>query len=1327
MPAFPASALDLILNLADRNAAELLTLSGSRVISSASSPSSSSRIIRADSRIARVRACRPNLSGERAFDDVDLSASTVRIALGKPGENPYCLATLSDPFPSAASVISAVQSATADLPATKRITLDPAPYAGAWLLTLDDLDPIELPWDVEAAQIQANTPALQYSIRKRSSNAWEISGVEPGQDVTVSVDISRLLVPLGLSGPIELNTDAAAAAFTAAGNPKWLPVVREITIDGEPVFQDEVPAVKLAREILNLTALVPAPIPPSDYASLSALIAAKQPASSRLTSLAAIAATDYGRSLLALADAGALRSSASLQPLNDQLSAIGDLATARYGRGLLTQSDEAALRAYADISFANLPDKPTTLDGYGITDDFYSLGDDRWVQSVNLNSLGDARWAALVHGHAQSEITNLVSDLALKSPLASPAFTGTPTVPTAANNISSTQAASTAFVHGVIGDVVGASPSTLDSLLELADAIGDDPNFAVTVANSVATKLSKASNLADLTDAAAARGNLALATIAASGAFADLVSHPTTIAGYGITDFNSLGDARWLQSANFNSLGDARWFQSANFNSLGDARWAQLLAANSFSALQTFNSIAARSIAVSQLGVAGAPTVTPIGGDEGATWSYKIVAKLSDGTPSAAGPAGATTHGDQTLDATNRISLSWTAVPGAASYDVYRTAHGVSPATNGKIANVLTNAYVDTGAAGDGSTPPATNATGGMSLTGPFTAGDATFSGTVSARGVRNLPSLVKDFGGTGDNSTNNDAAFTAALASAAPVIYVPEGTYVTTFDEAQLAGKRFTGPGFIKGTGDAFPHYRGPANFTRLDTAPASDALSLAAGKYDYVQGQKFVLEGACRHNLDTTYFNYSTTPHFVEANFRSGGSGYIATLTAPAVAGDTVINLDNVDGIVAGEDLGFGIGNSYNDRHTIFSVNPGAMQVTLATPLTLNHFISTLAVAANQGDTSVTLASVAGLTVGDTLSFYHSGSPEPRRVLTINPGTRVVTLGRIDDGTPAGFGAAHASGSTVVNQNNFTVLNAVRTMNQIWFGMMHNVAGGDAYIYGGQAHAWHPIPSGVHDFEENATAGFIGGALEHHADGTYTTAFEFQQNDHGYDVAAIGGIFNFNRSKGRFKDLYTGTLDTHAANGAVWLGCYLNSGGVQPLDAGYYLGGYFHVGMDFVAGTYENGCAIGLAAGQKIFFNNTASGTRSVLVGDTQGDVTAGYNPSSSAVEFKKGSSLGLSVTQDGIKVGSASGVIKGWLTGSGAYNFGTIAAGASNSFTISVPGAVENDIVVFAPVYSADPGFSWKWIAVTDGVLVVATNRTPGSLTSSLATYKVGILKT
>lgn len=84
--------------------------------------------------------------------------------------------------------------------------------------------------------------------------------------------------------------------------------------------------------------------------------------------------------------------------------------------------------------------------------------------------------------------TTINNALALKAPLASPALTGTPTAPTAAQTVNNTQIATTAFVKSAVAGLVGSSPNALDTLNELAAALGNDPNFATTVMNALAGK-----------------------------------------------------------------------------------------------------------------------------------------------------------------------------------------------------------------------------------------------------------------------------------------------------------------------------------------------------------------------------------------------------------------------------------------------------------------------------------------------------------------------------------------------------------------------------------------------------------------------------------------------------------------------------------------------------------------------------------------------------------------------------------------------------------------------------------------------------------------------
>lgn len=102
-----------------------------------------------------------------------------------------------------------------------------------------------------------------------------------------------------------------------------------------------------------------------------------------------------------------------------------------------------------------------------------------------LDTLGEL---AAAIGNDPNFATTMVNALATKAPLASPALTGTPTAPTAAQTVSNTQIANTAYVKAAIAALVNSSPGALDTLSELAAALGNDPNFATTMVNALAAK-----------------------------------------------------------------------------------------------------------------------------------------------------------------------------------------------------------------------------------------------------------------------------------------------------------------------------------------------------------------------------------------------------------------------------------------------------------------------------------------------------------------------------------------------------------------------------------------------------------------------------------------------------------------------------------------------------------------------------------------------------------------------------------------------------------------------------------------------------------------------
>lgn len=145
---------------------------------------------------------------------------------------------------------------------------------------------------------------------------------------------------------------------------------------------------------------------------------------------------------------------------------------------------------------------------------------------------------------SQATISNLVADLAAKAPLASPAFTGAPTAPTAAPGTNTTQLATAAFVQAAIAALVASSPAALDTLNELAAALGNDANFAATMTTALAGKAAvshthPASQISDST--AAGRSMLTAADAAAQtallNAFTSALKGLVPASGGGTTNF----------------------------------------------------------------------------------------------------------------------------------------------------------------------------------------------------------------------------------------------------------------------------------------------------------------------------------------------------------------------------------------------------------------------------------------------------------------------------------------------------------------------------------------------------------------------------------------------------------------------------------------------------------------------------------------------------------------------------------------------------------------------------------------------------------------------
>ncbi|EHX62813.1 phage tail fiber repeat family protein [Escherichia coli DEC13C] len=137
-----------------------------------------------------------------------------------------------------------------------------------------------------------------------------------------------------------------------------------------------------------------------------------------------------------------------------------------------------------------------------------------------------------------------------KAPLNSPALTGTPTTPTAPQGTNNTQIASTAFVMAAIAALVDSSPDALNTLNELAAALGNDPNFATTMTNALAGKQPKDAILTALAKLATSADKLPYFTGADRAALTALTSVGRAILGktstQGVLDYLGLGEGSAL-------------------------------------------------------------------------------------------------------------------------------------------------------------------------------------------------------------------------------------------------------------------------------------------------------------------------------------------------------------------------------------------------------------------------------------------------------------------------------------------------------------------------------------------------------------------------------------------------------------------------------------------------------------------------------------------------------------------------------------------------------------------------------------------------------------
>lgn len=248
-------------------------------------------------------------------------------------------------------------------------------------------------------------------------------------------------------------------------------------------------------------------------------------------------------------------------PVGPQGALVGGTGIdASFANGNLTVSLNATLSDLTDVSAA-VPSTGQVLEWNGTqwapgTDNTLSLAS---ATPSNLGTAAAGTGTAAArddHVHAMPGLGDL-TDVTLSSPASGEVLTWNGSAWTAAaDSTNLTGYATESFVNSAVANLVDSSPAALDTLNELAAALGDDPNFSTTITNSIAGKanLSHTHNASDISG---------LANVATSGNYSDLAGIPSefTPAAHNhtsadITDFATAAAANApVQSVN-NATGD---------------------------------------------------------------------------------------------------------------------------------------------------------------------------------------------------------------------------------------------------------------------------------------------------------------------------------------------------------------------------------------------------------------------------------------------------------------------------------------------------------------------------------------------------------------------------------------------------------------------------------------------------------------------------------------------------------------------------------------------------------------------------------------------------
>jgi len=146
------------------------------------------------------------------------------------------------------------------------------------------------------------------------------------------------------------------------------------------------------------------------------------------------------------------------------------------------------------VDEANLKVSNTPTNGYFLSAQSGNTGGMTWAEVAQPTAAETLTTIKTVDGTGSGLDADLLDGQhgSYYAPIGSPTLTGTPAAPTASAGTNSTQISTTAYVDSAISALADSAPAALNTLNELAAALGDDANYAATTTTAIGTKLAKA-------------------------------------------------------------------------------------------------------------------------------------------------------------------------------------------------------------------------------------------------------------------------------------------------------------------------------------------------------------------------------------------------------------------------------------------------------------------------------------------------------------------------------------------------------------------------------------------------------------------------------------------------------------------------------------------------------------------------------------------------------------------------------------------------------------------------------------------------------------------